>query len=566
VSAAAPDTIATRLVQLAANCAGQPALEWFSDFNNSTFWSWRQLHQRACAFAAQITALAPPASQVMLALPQGLDFVGALFGCYYAGCTPVPVYPPDSAKSLPRFLRIVTDSNAAAIVTTPAIAAKFVDHLPRVESDPAIIDATAVAGADDFAPRSPSADQLALLQYTSGTTSEPKGVMISHRNLIANESAMSRVLPQGAAPHIVSWLPFYHDMGLMGGLLFPVFNGIPATLLSPATFLRNPATWLRLISDRRATMSTAPNFAYELCSRVISDDVIAGLDLSSWRTAICGAEVVRRHTAEKFIERFSAAGFRAESFMAAYGLAESTLFVCADTAAVAPVFAASSTVDSEERAATSHVSCGPCVTTDVRIVDPQHRRSLADGGIGEIWIKSASVGGGYWRQPELSAAVFDAVIHDSGERGFLRTGDLGFMRAGNLHVTGRIKELVILRGRNYAPQDIELVARTAAPAAAVGQCVAFAIDKDGSEALVVALEFNRRKAPTVPLSHVLADVRLALRGALSIDAEDIVLVRQNSLPRTSSGKLQRSSARTQYLSQQLERLTETTPETVAESS
>lgn len=525
------------------------AFRWFNDFDRIDTLTWSALHERATAVAAAIRARTPAQSHVLLCLPQGLEFIAAIFGCFYAGCTAVPVYPPDSAKTLPRFNRIFADSETRLIITTQTLAQKLEKFSAETAMLPFLcvenIAQTCVENSASVA--LPERDQLALLQYTSGTTSTPKGVMITHAQLLENERAATLAYRIGDEPHLVSWLPFYHDMGLMGGIFFPIYNGIVATLLSPATFLRNPAIWLRAMSDMRATISGGPNFAFELCAARVADEVIDALDLSHWETAVCGAEMIRRASIEKFIARFARAGFRATSFAASYGMAETTLYVTS-TNYEGPQFTV-------PRDGTIHfANCGSAKVGSVIIVDPQSRRCVPDNEIGEIWIKTPSVALGYWRQEELSRQMFNAILADNGSSGFFRSGDLGFMRDGNLYVTGRLKELIILRGKNYAPQDIEMIALAANAAFASLQCAAFSIDDSAGEKLIVVQEVSRRLRNGQPLEHLQADIRLALRGALTVEADDIVLVKQNSLPRTSSGKLRRTHIRALYQQRELDYL------------
>lgn len=528
---------------------------WFNDFDRIDTLSWSQLHARAGAIASEIRARVSAQTHIILCVPQGLEFIEAIFGIFYAGCTAVPIYPPDSARAVPRFQRICSDSEARLLITTHALAQKLeklgadMTALPMLCIEDVLPAAT---GAFDL----PCTEQLALLQYTSGTTAAPKGVMITHADLLENERAATRAFPVGDNPHLVSWLPFYHDLGLIGGIFFPVFNNIPSTLMSPATFLRNPATWLRVISDTRATLSGGPNFAFELCAARIADEVIDTLDLSCWRTALCGAEMIRQATVEKFISRFARAGFAPTSFSASYGMAETTLYV-SSTNYQGPQFA---TLD---HGSIAFASCGDAKVGHVTIVDPQTKCRVPDDTIGEIWIKTPSVASGYWRQPELSQQVFNVALADNGERGYFRSGDLGFMRGGNLYVTGRLKELIIVRGKNYSPLEIEAIATAANPAFAEMQCAAFAVDNDLSEKLIVVQEVKRRLQSPQPLEHLRADIRLALRGALAVEADDIVLVKQNSLPRTSSGKLQRLQIRALYQQSELDYLSTATDAVIA---
>ena len=567
---AAPETCTTIAHYLQFRAQRQPsdiAFRWLAAGDQVETVTWSELYGRASACAAAIRERVAPRSHVVLCLPQGLDFIAAIFGCFFADCTAVPVYPPDSAKTLPRFKNIVEDSNACLVITSDAIAGR----IERLSVDAPV--ALPLLLMEEIAPGAGAADivlprpeQLALLQYTSGTTSAPKGVMIGHDHLLHNEYAAAQAYRVGDTPHLVSWLPFYHDMGLMGGVLFPVYKGIAATLMSPATFLRNPAQWLRVMSETRATISGGPNFAFEMCATRIADDVIDNLDLSNWQTAVCGAEMIRPQTVTKFIQRFSRAGFRPQAFTASYGLAEATLYVTSSDHQQ-PLF------DSPRDNDTQFTSCGKTRVGCIEIVDPYSGQRCDPGELGEIWIRTPSVGAGYWNRERESQEIFNVILSGASsdaspdtlphgvnadpvesDAGFLRSGDLGFTRDGNLFVTGRLKELIILRGKNYSPQDIEIAAAQSNPAFSGMQCAAFAVDTDTGDKLVVVQEVSRRLLDGQPTAHLQADIRLALRAALAVDADDIVLVRQNSLPRTSSGKLQRTQVKALYGNDALERL------------
>jgi acyl-CoA synthetase (AMP-forming)/AMP-acid ligase II/acyl carrier protein len=409
-------------------------------------------------------------------------------------------------------------------------------------------DCVDLADAAAWVPHAPAADDIAFLQYTSGSTSAPKGVMVSHGNLIANEAAIQQRMAIGPGDRFVSWAPLYHDMGLIGGLLQPLFSGLPLVLTSPRIFLESPVRWLELISRHRATISGGPDFAYRLCLERVKESQLARLDLSSWRLAYTGAEPVRAETEKDFMARFAAAGFDPGAPYACYGLAEATLFITggARGAGLSAVrFSTAGLAQGQARHeagadATELVGCGPAVPGHaVCIVDPASLASLEAGRVGEIWAAGPSIAQGYWRREQQTRESF---VERDGRR-WLRTGDLGFLHGGQLFVAGRIKDLIIVRGHNLYPQDLECAIEAQVADIRQGRVAAFAVQVDGREGIGVAAEVSygvQKRVPAQALSDALGTAVIGQCGEAPMVA---VLLNPGALPRTSSGKLQRAACR-----------------------
>jgi amino acid adenylation domain-containing protein len=520
-----------------------------------------RLAVRARAIGAALKEAGFAGERALLLYPPGLAFVEAFFGCLFGGVVAVPVALPASERGMPRLRAIAADARPALVLTTASVLPRFADAAGLLGPGVGYLATDAVpdaAGAGWSDPRS-AENSPAFLQYTSGSTADPKGVEVSHGNLLHNEAMIHRAFGQSEASVVVGWLPLHHDMGLIGNVLQPLYAGASAVLMSPVSFLQRPLRWLRAIARYGATTSGGPNFAYDLCVRKIAPQERAGLDLSSWQVAFSGAEPVRAATLERFAAAFAPCGFRAESFYPCYGLAEATLFAAGGPFGRRPQVAAFDL----DRLAGGHavpaaspacpqarlVSCGGTWGEErLEIVDPDSREPCAEGRVGEIWLSGANVAGGYWRQPEASAETFRArLAGDAGPPGrpFLRTGDLGFVHQGELYVTGRLKDLIILRGRNLYPQDVELAAEQSHPALRPGGSAAFAIDAGGEERLVVAAELERR-AEAGP-GEVMQAIRQAVARQLEAAVWDLLLLPVGALPKTTSGKVRRRACRASYL-------------------
>ncbi|HEX3130263.1 MAG TPA: AMP-binding protein, partial [Thermoanaerobaculia bacterium] len=499
--------------------------------------TWSELDGRARAIAAALRESVPPGGRALLLYPPGLDFVAAFFGCLYAGVVAVPAYPPRlNDRSQSRLRSIARDASPGAALTTSAIAAASGFLVERVtELSCCRWIATGALPPDstsDFPEPDPAS--IAFLQYTSGSTAAPKGVMVTHANLVHNERMIGRAFAMDEDSVVVGWLPLYHDMGLIGNVLQPLHAGARCVLMSPVSFLQRPRRWLEAIHRYRGTTSGGPNFAYELCLRKASPE---GLDLSSWRLAFNGAEPVRASTLERFAEAFAPAGFRREAFYPCYGLAEATLFVSGGEPGRAP------RID-PPRVGNGHA------WMDQRIViaDPETREELPPGAEGEIWVSGPSVAAGYWGNPEATERDFRARLADGGGP-YLRTGDLGRLEDGELFVTGRIKDLIILRGRNHYPQDVELTAERSHPDIHPGGGAAFSVEIAGEERLVLIQEVERRRDQD--LDGIAEAVRRAVAEEHEVQPYEVVLIRSGTIPKTSSGKVQRHAARARYLEGEL---------------
>jgi amino acid adenylation domain-containing protein len=533
------------------------------------------LDRTARAIAVRLHAAGAVGQRALLLYPPGLEYVAAFFGCLYAGVTAVPVYPPDLGRlerSLQRLRAIVRDAQARFVLTTSALmgfADALVQQAPEFEGlDWLATDDIPGEEAEAWVAPHLSADSVAFLQYTSGSTSNPKGVVLTHGNLLHNLSAIQHQFRLSRESRGVIWLPPYHDMGLIGGVLAPIFVGLPVTLMSPLTFLQDPFRWLKVISERRGTCSGGPNFAYELCVRKITEAQKAELDLSSWELAFCGAEPVRPETVEAFAEAFAPCGFQREAFYPCYGLAESTLIV---TGAIKgqgarfgrfhereleehrAVSAAPSSAGAEPQGTRWLVGCGLAVPEQqVLIVDPRARTALPEGHVGEIWVCGPSVAQGYWNRLEETERTFRARLAGQEERGeWLRTGDLGFLLEGQLFVTGRLKDLLIIRGRNYYPQDIEFTVEQSHPALRPGCTAVFSVPVGASEEVVVVQEVDRRYQGG-DWAEVLAAIRRAVSEQHELRVHAVALIKAGTIQKTSSGKIQRSACRDAFLNGQLD--------------
>ncbi|MEO8302686.1 MAG: aminotransferase class I/II-fold pyridoxal phosphate-dependent enzyme [Betaproteobacteria bacterium] len=521
------------------------------------------LDRRARVIAASLQRRDLVGERVVLAYPPGLEFIAAFFGVLYAGCVAVPTYPP-RRRTLDRFNAVVEDAGALVTMSTRSSIVQFEAMGNEARATRWLAtDDLPDADCDRWTEHEPSRDALAMIQYTSGSTSQPKGVMLSHANLVANTRAISGAFEVKSETTGVFWLPTYHDMGLIGGVLAPIFSGVPNTLMAPAMFLQNPFLWLDAISKSRATISGGPNFAYDLCVRKIGADQRATLDLSSWSLAFIGAEAVQPATLARFAEAFAACGFRPEAFYPCYGLAEATLMV------TGPRFGAGATVRAfrgdalaENRVeamqagapeSRSLVGCGmPAGATSIVIIDTESLAPAAQNRVGEIWVAGESVAQGYWRDPKKTAATFRARRMDTGAGPFLRTGDLGFIHERELYITGRVDDLIIVRGRNHHPQDIEATARASHPLLEGGLGAAFAIDEDDGQRLVLVHEVDRDG--NGGLTSVLDAVRAAVLDEHGLALDAVVLIRRGTIAKTSSGKVQRHASRAAFLAGELKPL------------
>jgi amino acid adenylation domain-containing protein len=562
-------TVSTDLVTvLQSRSAAEPwrrAFRFVAAEPSTASLTYGELDSRARGIGSHLGAVGARGEPVLIVYAPGLEYIAALFGCWYAGAIAVPAYPPRGDRLAARLHGIAASSGARFALTSRA----ELDPIERADGSRALGNLHWVATDDLAAPDSqvmaalspPGPDTIALLQYTSGSTSAPKGVVLTHAHFIQNIEAIADRAELTSDDRVVSWLPPYHDMGLVTGILLPIVLGSEATLMSPAAFLQRPHRWLQAITDFRATASAAPNFAYELCTRRITRQQRSRLDLSAWRTASVGAERIRPETMERFASAFAEVGFRKSSLKPCYGLAEATLGVslgAKGTSLLAePIdareLASGRVVPAQEGSpAVTVVGCGsPLGGADVRIVDPETRRPKDDGELGEVWVHTPSIGLGYWgRTTEEDDLVFRARIETGAPANepamaYLRTGDLGFLRGGELYITGRIKDLIILSGLNHHPEDIEATVESSHPAPHVAGTVAFSLlEVDGEERLVIVHEVARDAS--TDLSDIAKTIRGAVASGHELSLHDVVLVAPGSVPKTSSGKVQRGLCRSLY--------------------
>ncbi|MBL1198793.1 MAG: aminotransferase class I/II-fold pyridoxal phosphate-dependent enzyme [Nostoc sp. GBBB01] len=564
--------------------------------------SYQELEDRVKAMAAHLQCLCSPGDRALLLYPPGLDFIAGFFACVYAGIIAVPAYPPKRNQKLSRLQAIIRDAEATLLLTTAdmfQLIEQYGTNEPTFKNLHWVLTDKIVTSADDFTPVAVESNTLALLQYTSGSTGIPKGVMVSHRNLLHNCTAILQFLEKSPdVPDVgFSWLPPYHDMGLIGCILQPLSGGFPLIIMPPMAFLQKPIRWLKAISKYKVTVSAGPNFAYDLCVQNMRPEELEDLDLSSWELALNGAEPIRAETLESFTRQFSPYGFRLSSFQPCYGMAETTLLVTGVKKAEVPKIKVCDAKALEQNQVISDnttkndrklVSCGhPWFNQTVTIVNPVSLTECKPGQVGEIWVAGESVAQGYWNRPKETEKTFHAYLADTGEGPFLRTGDLGFWddEAG-LFVTGRLKDLLVIRGRNYYPQDIEQTVETSHPALADHSSAAFCVEMDAGDVylekfgleetsaprqllsdaerqertgstfrydglslrLIVVCEVKRTFLRNLNAQEVVKTIRQSVLREHDLQVYRVLLIKPGTLPKTSSGKIQRLACRENFLS------------------
>ena len=560
--------------------------------------TYQELDARARAIAAHLQQLKATNERALLLYQQNIEFIAAFFGCLYAKVVAVPAYPPRRNRSIER-IQAIRDNAQAKFALTDTLVLKNLENSSTQDELASLhwlaTDSIDITVAPTWQPPSISSDTLSFLQYTSGSTGTPKGVMVTHGNLLHNLFLIQQGFEHTETRRGVTWLPAYHDMGLIGGILEPIYAGFPMVSMSPVDFLQKPIRWLQAISKYKATTSGGPNFGYDIVCRKITPEQLAKLDLSSWDVAVSGAEPVRADTIERFARTFAPCGFRQEAFYPCYGMAESTLIITGGVKSQLPIF---HTVDKialgqnqiininqEQQEAIDLVGVGkPLSEQKVVIVDPQTGKKCLVNQVGEIWVSGPSVAQGYWQYPEKTEQTFSAYTIDTEEGPFLRTGDLGFLREdGELFITGRLKDVIIIRGRNHYPQDIEKTVEQSYPAFIPNRSAAFSLEMDGQEKLVVVVEverrfekwykneeenekrrqeiqkqFNRRKEHIDPgfeieldrpleIDTALGNIRQAVAKNHGLQVYAVLLIRVGSIPKTSSGKIQRYACRQGFL-------------------
>jgi acyl-CoA synthetase (AMP-forming)/AMP-acid ligase II/acyl carrier protein len=527
-------------------------------------WSYGKLDICARNVASYLQSCgAAQGDRALLLYPSGLEFIAAFLGSLYAGVVAVPAYPH---RTLSRLERIAENAACRFVLTTSAflkLSHTLEEQAPQLRSAQWIATSEVMyQPAQKWLPAKANSDDLAFLQYTSGSTGQPKGVMVSHGNVLNNERMIQKGFGTDATTHVVGWLPLYHDMGLIGNVLQPLFLGACCTFMPPMAFLQRPLRWLRAISHFRGSVSGGPNFAFDLCASKLHPD--EQLDLRSWKLAFNGSEPVRQETLDRFNSAFAQFGFKRDAFFSCYGLAEATLFVTGTTVGSAPesrAYVAESlernlAVEAQENevAVRTLVPAGrsqeeqTVLVVDSQKGDSQRGVECPEKSVGEIWISGPSVAKGYWNRPLETAEIFEAHLDGDKDRKFLRTGDLGFMMEGQLFVTGRMKDLIILQGRNFYPQDIEATALASHAALTPAGCAAFSFDVDGEEKLFVVAEINPREHDR---GSILTAIQRAISEEYEVAVHTVALVPRKSIPKTSSGKLRRSECRKLFLAGEL---------------
>lgn len=536
--------------------------------NESGSCTYQELDLQARAIAVQLLTKVKPGDRALLVYPYtaGLEFIAGFLGCLYAGVIAVTDYPRQHIKSLTQYQDRIVDCQAAIALTTqefvdrvkgllitnPSLALKL-KALPWIASDQVDLDL-----ASQWQKPQITSDTLAYLQYTSGSTGQPKGVMITHGNILHNSEVIYQSFGHHPETRILMWLPMFHDMGLIGGVMQPLYTGLPAVLMSPIALAQKPFLWLQAISKYKITTSGGPNFAYDLLCQKVTDEQRASLDLSHWSVAFSGAEPVRAETLAKFAELYEPSGFKKEAFYPCYGMAEATLFITGGNAQNYPTIShldqIALTEDKVVAIAPDHpnfkavVSCGyTWLGDEIIIVDPETKTECASDRVGEIWATGKGIGIGYWQREEQTQSTFQATLVNNPDKTYLRTGDLGFIKDGELYITGRIKDMMILWGRNHYPQHIEETVEACHPALRRNHGAAFSIEINGEEQLVIAHEINRSDLRNLNAEEVIGAIRLAVGEQNLANVFAVALLKTGSIPKTSSGKIQRRACQSMFL-------------------
>lgn len=553
------------------------AYQFLTDSDNEQCLNYGELDQKAKQIGGYLQNILKPGERVVLFFQPGLDYIAAFFGCLYGGMIAVPSYPPKTHSKDLHMITVIKDSGASAVLSTEGIIANLsqvIDSQSTLKELKWIdIDNIPAHSSERWHHPGTMRGDIAYLQYTSGSTAQPKGVMVSHGNVMNNSKMIYQCFGHSKASCGVNWLPPYHDMGLVGGIIQPAYAGFLGILMSPVKFIQNPMAWLEAITRYRGTSCGGPNFAYELCMQKISYEQRKSLDLSSWEVAFNGAEPVQAETIENFSREFAPYGFRKETFLPCYGLAEATLLVTGckkeDSPTVLSVNVSKLGQNQIELDTSANgkilVSSGHTIPGEkLLIVDPQTDVACSENQVGEIWVQSESVTKGYWNKEPETARSFNAFLANHTDGPFLRTGDLGFLKEGELYVSGRLKDLIIIRGKNHYPQDIEVTVENCHEALQHGGGAAFSIEKDGEEHLVVVQEVKRtHRNPDV--EAIALAVREAVTENHNIQVYALILIRAMSLPKTSSGKVQRQLCKKKYLEGELKIIGESLVDTCFES-
>lgn len=534
-----------------ADSKGEKNAFWFYEENRAehTRLSWRELEAQTLSLSAMLNSKKAENERVLLLCPTGAEFIAGFMACLFSGAIAVPLYPPRTNRNLQRIEAVIKDSEAKFALTTSPVLKKIrkfenAGIFKKIEF--LEIDSAKDFGVNDFKERKITPSRTAFLQYTSGSTSLPKGVIVTHENLMHNQEAIKRGFNQNEDSIIVSWLPLFHDMGLIGNVLQTIYTGSECVLMPPAAFLQKPVLWLKAISDFRATTGGAPTFGYELCSRITDTQETENLDLSSWQTAFCGAETVRIETLRNFARKFAANRFSEKAFAPCYGLAEATLLVAAQNGLQSAGFdkegLAGNRLEAAERPskAVEIADCGKIVSDlKVEIVNPETFDVCGENEIGEIWISGKSVASGYWKNETATKEIFQARINGANDTKYLRTGDFGFKRNDSLFITGRLKDLIIVRGRNYYPTDLEFTAASASPALSVSALAAVSLTDETNEKVWLIAEADQK----TDFSALAEQIVKIIAEEHDLRLSGIAFIRRGAIPKTSSGKIKRGVCR-----------------------
>ena len=569
----------------------------FLNENQEQKLSYSELEQKARTIAVALQNLGMSSERVLLLYPPGLDYITAFLGCLYAKTIAVPVYPPEPNRinrTLPRLQTIVANAEAKVILTTSEVLKSLSTHLVNFELDKLewLTTDSLTCKPSDWVDPFITPDTIAYILYTSGSTGTPKGVVIDHSNILHNVASINKMLRHNDDSVHVSWLPLFHDFGLVVGLLEPLYGGYLSASMSPIAFLQRPYRWLETISRYRGTTAGGPNFAFDLCTKKISNSEKESLDLSSWKAAINGAEPVKRETLERFISAFSSCGFRAKTFNPSYGMTQATASITFTSLDDDPFYYYIDKealkenkvveLDANDKRSVCFVSCGYSLPDQkMIIVDPKTLTECKENEVGEIWLSGPSIGRGYWKLPEETSSLFNAFLANTDGVAFLRTEDLGFIKNNELFITGRIKDIIIIRGVNHYPQDIENTVEKSHVAIRLGCSSAFSIEIDNQPCLIVVAEAERRykKQDSSPqnmytraqgneqieinafspeldkpidLKEVIGNVRQSVAEHHDLRVHKVVLIKAGTIFKTSSGKIQRHACREAFLEQKLD--------------
>jgi acyl-CoA synthetase (AMP-forming)/AMP-acid ligase II len=533
--------------------------------------TYQELDQKAIAIAIQLSQITNIGSRVILVFPYnaGIDFITAFFGCLYAGVIAVPSSPPQSRSAF-RFLQgRLASSEAKIIITNKQLFGKVRSQLGNTLTEAEFkeliwltTEEISTEKAESWQKPNIEPNNLAFFQYTSGSTGMPKGVMVSHECIMSNQQMLKLGFGGTEKSVVVGWLPLFHDMGLIGNMLHPLYLGVPCILMSPLAFVQKPIRWLQAISRYQGTISGGPNFAYDLLCRQVTEKQKEELDLSSWELAFSGSEPIRLETMKKFADYFGECGFSYERFYPCYGMAEATLFITGGIKTEPPIIKYVEETaleqnriviaDKQHKQVRPVIGCGKTwLDTKIIIVDPQTLIQCPPNQVGEIWISGSGVAKGYWQQPEETAKTFQGYLQGTTDKPYLRTGDLGFLLNDELFITGRLKEVMMFWGLSHYPQQIEQTVQKCHPALRIDSGAAFAVSVNGEEKLVIAQEVERNQRKYIAIEEVVEAIRWAVFREHLVDVHGVVLLTPGSLPKTSSGKVQRRLCRELYLKGEL---------------